>query len=175
MRNYSSFIVGLIVLLVILGLGAFGIYQLFPRELGQESPSPSPEASPVEKFPIPSPGSPVPSAPVPDTLPAAGSEGDLSIKIFIESPRPSDLISSPIKVNGWTDITLGKIEIRVKNTAGEILGQESVNACTNQTVCSFQTQVAFTKTTIVAGTVEVYNLQPDNQEKLLQTTLVRFQ
>jgi len=174
MRNYISLLVGTIVLFIILALGAFGIYQLFPKQITQEEASPTPQASPSGKFPLSSPGGSTSPSSIPEVLPAAGT-GDDSIHIFIENPKPSDLISSPVSITGLTDISGSKIEIKVKDANGQILGHGQATACMDVKPCSFKTTISFEKPATLVGTLEVYSSSPkDGSPEYLQTATIRF-
>ena len=176
MRNNLSFVVGAVVLIIFFALVAFAASKFYQRQ-SEKNLSPSPKPSPVSGFEI---ASPTPQAlgqaNAPAVQPESGSNTleEKNIRIFIENPAPSSLISSPLKISGLTNLTSGIIMAQVKDANGQLLGQNQTSACTTSDSCSFQTEIVLVSPQTQSGLVEVFNLTEDNSEAYRQSTSVRF-
>ena len=157
----------------------FGIYQLYQKRLKEEatsSPSPS-----IVGFPTPSIFSPSPivlGSNAPSTQPASGSD-TVEIKdvgIFIDSPKESQQVTSPLKISGRANVFDGNVQIRIKDSTGNIKGKGSARACLGLNACPFETYVTFQKPSTFSGIVELYSPNAvDGSEDYLQTINVIFQ
>ena len=155
-------------------LALFGIYRLYQVRVArpQESPSPTPTATPSGFETFPSPPTSVPS-----TLPASGSDTVevKNIGITLTSPQIDDLVSSPVKVTGRANVFEGHVSIRVKDANGQILGQGFATACMDIDACPFEASVPFTNSTTLTGEVELYSPSAvDGTEQYLQSVSIRF-
>ncbi|KKS04917.1 hypothetical protein A2W70_03085 [Candidatus Curtissbacteria bacterium RIFCSPLOWO2_02_41_11] len=176
MRNNLSFVVGAVVLIIFFALVAFAASKFYQRQ-SEKKLSPSPRPSPVSGFPTASPSpETLGQANVPAAQPESGSNTleEKNIRIFIENPAPSSLISSPLKISGLTNLTSGIIMAQVKDANGQLLGQNQTSACTTSDSCSFQTEIVLVSPQTQSGLVEVFNLTEDNSEAYRQSTSVRF-
>ena len=143
MRNNLSFVIGAVILIIFFAVVAFAASKFYQRQ-SEKTLSPSPRPSPVSGFPVASPSpQTLGQMNAPSTQPESGSNTleENNIRIFVENPTPSDLISSPLKVNGYTNLTSGVIIAQVKDANNNILGQNQTSACTNTASCSFQIEV----------------------------------
>lgn len=157
-------------------LAIFGIYRLYQVRVAQpqESPTPSPIASPSEFETFPS--QTVTTTP-PQTQPESGSNTVevKNIGIILTSPQNGDLISSPVTIKGRANVFEGHVAIRVKDATGKILGQGFATACMDIDACPFVASIPFTKPTTPTGTVEAFSLSPmDGSEEYLQSVPIRF-
>src|SRR3989344_582033 len=117
MRNNLSFVVGAVVLIIFFAIVAFAASKFYQRQ-SEKNLLPSPQPSPVSGFPVPSPSpQTLGQANTPAVQPESGSNTleKNNIRIFVENPTPSNLISSPLKVNGFTNLTSGTIVAQVKD------------------------------------------------------------
>ena len=172
MKVNLSLLVGAVVLIIFIGVSAFTISKIVKRQ-AQEAAEPSPQPSPIEGFPTAS-SSPqtLGQANVPATQPESGISTD-TIRIFITNPNPLTLISSPVKITGYTNLTSGVIAARVKDEQGQILGQSVTDTCTSSQSCSFEINMSFAKPQDKTGTVQILSLS-DSGEQLLESLAVRF-
>src|SRR3989338_4430438 len=149
MRNNLSFVVGAVVLIIFFALVAFAASKFYQRQ-SEKNLLPSPIPTPVSGFPVSSPSpQTLGQANTPAVQPESGSNTleENNIRIFIESPSPSDSITSPFKINGYTNLTSGV----------------------------FIAQVSFEKPSTQTGAVEVYSPSAlDGSDQYLQTILIRF-
>ena len=176
MRNNLSFVVGAVVLIIFFALVAFAASKFYQRQ-SEKNLSPSPKPSPVSGFEIASPSpQTLGQANAPAVQPESGSNtlDENNIRIFIERPRPSDLITSPLIVNGFTNLTSGVVVAQIKDANGNVLGEDQTNACTTSDSCNFQLEIVLVSPQTQSGLVEVFNLTGDNSEAYRQSTSVRF-
>ena len=176
MKNNLSLAVGAIVLIIFIALSAFAISKVFQRQ-AEEEIEPPPQPSPIGGFPAASPSPQTGQANIPTVQPESGSNtaSENNIRIFIETPSYFNLVSSPLKVSGFTNLPSGVIVARVKDESGQILGQSLANTCTISDSCSFEMEILFTDPPTTTGTVEVYNpSSPNSSEEFLQKVGVRF-
>ena len=177
MRNNLSFVVGAVVLIIFFALVAFAASKFYQRQ-SEKTLLPSPRPTPVSGFPVSSPSpQTLGQANTPAVQPESGSNTleENNIRIFIESPSPSDSITSPFKSNGYTNLTSGVIIAQVKDINGQLLGQGSTMACMDYDACQFNAQVSFEKPSTQTGAVEVYSPSAlDGSDQYLQTILIRF-
>lgn len=155
-------------------LALFGIYRLYQVRVAkpQESPTPTPIASPsgFETFPSQ-------QASPPQTQPASGSDTVevKNIGIRLEFPQEGDTITSPVKVTGAANVFEGHVAIRVKDATEKIIGQGSATACMDYDTCPFEASITFAKPASATGTVEAYSpFAVDESAKYLQSVPVRF-
>lgn len=166
-----------ILIVILVALGATGVYYFYQRSVITQDfqPTETVNQSPKIGFEV----SPSPSArkgSVAGVQPAAGSD-TISVKnigIFVDLPRASSIITSPIHISGRANVLDGKVEIAIKDSAGEILGQGSAVACLGYDACPFETEVAFNRPKTDTGSVEVYNPSFDSSQKYLQSIPVSF-
>ena len=176
MRNNLSFVVGAVVLIIFFALVAFAASKFYQRQ-SEKKLSPSPRPSPVSGFPTASPSpETLGQANVPAAQPESGSNTleENNIRIFIESPAPSSLISSPLKISGFTNLTSGVIVAQVKDANNNVLGQNQTSACTNTASCSFEIEVFFIQSPTATGLIEVYSPAAGTLETYRQSVLTRF-
>lgn len=172
-----SLYVGLVVVLIF-ALGIYGVFKLYQKRVTSETVLPTPTPQTFGTLPTPTPkATPTQAATTPQTLPAAGSETQevKNVGIFVNVPKNSQVVNTPLFVTGTANVTSQTVQIRVKNSIGEVLGQGTANACLSANGCPFESSVNFTKTLTQTGTVEVYSQNVVNgQEEYLQTIPVIF-
>ena len=176
MRNNLSFVVGAVVLIIFFALVAFAASKFYQRQ-SEKKLSPSPQPSPVSGFEIASPSpQTLGQANAPAVQPESGSNTleEKNIRIFIENPAPSSLITSPLKISGFTNLTSGTIIAQVKDANNNILGKNQTNACTNALSCSFELEVFFAPSQTKTGVIEVYSLAEGTLGNYQQSVLARF-
>lgn len=173
MNNYRV-VVLLIIIFVLAIAGAFYIYrrQTANVKITDFEPLPSPGFT----FSSPSP-SPVSATQVPGQQPAAGSDS-IVVKnegIKVITPSASSQITSPVTIAGYANVLSGKVQIKIKDGNGKILGSTQTTACFGYDACTFETTINFDSPTTQAGILEVYSPSSlDNSAKYLQQILIRF-
>lgn len=172
-----SLYVGLVVVLIF-ALAIYGVFKLYQKRVTSQTVSPTPTPQSFGTLPSPAPSTaPIQAANPPQTLPAAGSE-TLEVKnagIFVSVPKVGQIINSPLFISGTANITSQTVQIIVKNSLGEILGQGQAKACLAIDACPFETSIGFTKTPTPTGTIEIYSINIVNgQEEYLQTIPIIF-
>lgn len=176
MKNNLSFVVGAVVLIIFFALVAFAASKFYQTQ-SEKKLSPSPQPTPVSGFPVTSPSpQTLGQANAPAVQPESGSNTleENNIRIFIESPSPSDLITSPLKIKGYTNLTSATIVAELKDANNNLLGQNQTSTCTNTESCSFEIEIVLARPQTQSGVVEVFNLTGDGSEAYRQNTNIRF-
>lgn len=172
-----SLYVGLVVVLIF-ALGIYGVFKLYQKRVTSQTISPTPTPQSFGTLPSPAPATtPIQAANPPQTLPAAGSQTQeiKNVGIIVNVPKNGQVINPFLLVSGTANITSQTVQIRIKNSIGEVLGQGLAKACLSTNGCPFEVSVNFTKAITQTGTVEIYSENVVNsQEEYLQTIPVRF-
>src|SRR3972149_8485249 len=118
MKINLSLLVGAVVLIIFIGVSAFTISKIIQRQT-EEAIEPSPQPSPIESFPVTSPSpQTLGQTNAPAVQPESGINTADNIRIFVKTPNPLSLISSPVKITGYTNLTSGVIVARLKDERG---------------------------------------------------------
>ncbi len=182
LRNPSLY-VGLVVIavMVLLTFGAFKIYQARtkkPTSIALQTPSPASSAKTNAQ--LPSPSSVASPSPVlgtntasPQSLPASGSQTQevSNAGISTISPVQGQKITSPIQVTGMANV-LGDLQITIKDSNGNVLGQGSAKACLGTNACPFAATVDFSKAQTKTGAIEIS--APQDSSNYAQVISIAF-
>ncbi len=106
-------------------------------------------------------------------------EDEVSVSIGsikVTSPEPNQQLSSPFKVDGQAIVFEDKVYIRVKNTGGKILIEESTTARHQPGTewGDFSIEIKYEFKTTEEGFVEVYSLDQSGKEMNLVRIPVKF-
>ncbi|MFC1598784.1 Gmad2 immunoglobulin-like domain-containing protein [Patescibacteria group bacterium] len=98
------------------------------------------------------------------------------INIKITTPVADQQLSSPFKVEGQAIALENKIYVRVKNTAGTVLIEETATAINKagSEWADFDIEISYEFDLTKEGTIEVYSLAQDDAEMNLVTIPVKF-
>ena len=152
-------------------IGAFFIYQ---KQVATPAFEPSALPSPTSNFPSqPTEGQTLPAQTVPDLQPATGITSNDNNALILQEPASQTTITSPVRISGWTKIDQSYLIIKIKDAAGNLLGQSSVTVCSGFQVCPFETQIRFNKPTTPRGIIEIFS-PVTTKEALLLATVVQF-
>ena len=147
-----------VVIIILVALGATGIYLAWQGKKTQTSATASPIPSPISNFPSSeNQQSPNPS---PSIQPQAGEDTD-SVHLGIEITSPSDKsqISSPVRVKGLANVPQELIVVEIKDANGKVLGQTQASACFDAQPCPFEATIVFDGTAADYGTIEANSTQ----------------
>ena len=175
MTNPKALIVGIAVLILIVTGSIFASRKLSQIKVSQTtakaSPSPSPQGfSALSQATVKLEEQTLLSL---KSQPETGAGDVKNIGVFLNLPLSGTTISSPVKVSGFANVYDGLVKIKVKDTSGNVLGGNSATACMGLDACPFETNVSFTKSTTLVGTIEAWGLD-QNQLDLLQTIPITF-
>lgn len=172
LKNFSLY-VGIITIAVI-ALIIFAAFKIYQTRVNPK-PSPKPLPSP-SGFTVPSPSiTPILGTQPPSTLPQAGPESEAkNVGIVVDSPSAQTKVENSIIIKGRANVLGGSIQIAVKDSTGQILGQAQALACEADDLCPFEATISITHTTTPTGTIEVYSQTPVNPQAYLQSIPVQF-
>ncbi len=162
MNNLKIVIPAIIVFI----LSIAGLYYLYQTQTGGKlNLDTTQEASPKNNFPqASSSASPInvkgaQDKNAPPEQPSTGSDNyqKLNTMIAISSPQQSDIISSPLKIQGFANVTSQLVFIHLKDANGKILSTARASACLNLTPCEFSTTIVFDNPLTKTGTLEAYS------------------
>ena len=94
----------------------------------------------------------------PQSQPSTGSESEQELKtiISITSPQSSSFITSPLKIQGFANVTSQVVFIHLKDANGKILSTARASACLSLIPCEFSTIIVFDNPSTKTGTLEAY-------------------
>ena len=172
-----SLYVGLVVVLIF-ALGIYGVFKLYQKKVVSPAIAPTPAPQSFESLVSPSPSTtPKQAANPPQTLPEAGSETQevKNVGIALNAPKENQIVKTSLFVSGTANVTSQIVQIKVKDSIGEILGQGQATACLSVNGCPFEVWVNLTKPITQTGTVEVYSRNTvSGQAEYLQIIPVIF-
>lgn len=95
----------------------------------------------------------------PQSQPSTGSESQQELKtiISITSPQEDNFISSPVKIQGFANVTSQTVIIRIKDANSHIIGSGKAPACIGYTPCEFSSTITFDTPKTQTGTIEAYS------------------
>lgn len=178
----------IIPLIIIFIYAAAGIYYLYQTQVISQNqyaveqtqrnnfPQATASASPL-KTPVGSVQSQSTTKSSASNLPATGSDnfGNLQTIISITNIPNNAQISSPVKVEGFANVTSQTVIINVKDSNGYILGTAKTPACLNLEPCPFSVTVAFSNPQTPNGFIEAYSPSTyDNSQQDKITLSVSF-
>lgn len=162
MNNLKIVIPALIVFILVVA----GLYYLYQTQTSfKTNLDTTQEASPKNNFPQASSS----ATPInikgtrdqnsPPQQPSTGSNyyQELNTIISITSPRESDFISSPFKIQGLANVTSQIVFINIKDANGKILGTGRASACLDLNPCEFSASIVFSQPQTSTGNIEAYS------------------
>lgn len=169
MQNYQRFAIGAFVIITA-ALISFGVYNRFAKRVAPEAQETIPLPTPQSRFPT-TEASPPPIQPESGT----NTKTVNNLGIVVTEPTENSIISSPVKVSGFANVSEGLVVIRVKDANGSVLGQGTATACMDVNACPFGASISFLKPETELGTVEVLSPSPvDGSPQYLEIINVRF-
>lgn len=163
MYKSTSFIVGLIVL-VVLAASGFGVYNLYKKQAAKSlesslGPTPSPRAR-FQVSPSPSPEDQI-SAPAIQPETGTNTAQVKNLGITVDTPKESAQISSPVKISGFANVLDGRVKITVKDASDNILGEGLATACFGLNACPFVASIPYTHPKTPNGTITASAVSPE--------------
>ncbi|OGD86988.1 hypothetical protein A2870_04425 [Candidatus Curtissbacteria bacterium RIFCSPHIGHO2_01_FULL_41_11] len=160
-------------------LVVFGVFQLFKKTVINQTSeaTPIPISTPTSNFEVPPSPTPQVMGTTPLSQPAAGTD-TVEIKnigIYVDAPKTNQKVISPLQIEGFANVTNGIVQIRIKDSGGNILGTGDAKACLGTDACPFKTSFIFTKSKTPEGTLELYSLNSTTgAEDYLQIIPIKF-
>lgn len=170
--------------IIVFILAIAGLYYLYQTQTSSKlSLDTTLQASPKNNFPQAS-SSASPSSVKgtqnqnsPQSQPSTGSESEQELKtiISITSPQSSSFITSPLKIQGFANVTSQKVFIYIKDANGKILGVAKTSACLDLNPCEFSTNIVFGQPQTATGSIEAYSPSTfDNSAQDLTSLGINF-
>lgn len=82
----------------------------------------------------------------------------LTGNLFVNKPWPGDSVGNPFVIEGQAKVFEGLVNIRVKDSAGNILTNTTATTSSGTTLSAFTKNITFTKASTSKGVIEVFSL-----------------
>ncbi|MBI2303986.1 MAG: Gmad2 immunoglobulin-like domain-containing protein [Chloroflexi bacterium] len=148
--------VAAVLLFSLVGIGCITVAAP-PTPTPKPSPTPVPVASPT-RTPTPAPT----ATPTPSPTPTPTPEPKEPPKVTVDLPKAGEKVSSPIRISGSAVVFEAVVSLRVKNAAGQVIGEGNALASAGAPQRGIYTaQIAFTPPAVEGpGTIEAFSRSP---------------